>query len=168
MLTDPPACRRRRRIAQLKTVQGLADDTTEDDTATWLKRHKKGDKARAKAAAAAAKRAAEEAEQDEHAAAVYNSRDLAGLKIGHAKEDFVEGQTILTLADGDVLDDDGEDTLVNPNMIDDAGHRNRVEAKKRGTGEYKGYDDDEFGDDVDVAGGVGANSVLKNRACFKR
>lgn len=49
----------------------------------------------------------------------YSDRHLKGLKVDHELDSFGEGKTvILTLKDHDVLDD-GEDTLVNVNMIDD-------------------------------------------------
>merc|ERR1712013_12227 len=70
----------------------------------------------------------------------YGSKNLKGLKVGHSAEEFGEKTTILTLADGDILDEKYEDTLTNVNIEDDErtkkSHQN-VKDFKEG---YKAYD----------------------------
>ncbi|GMS80557.1 hypothetical protein PENTCL1PPCAC_2732, partial [Pristionchus entomophagus] len=69
----------------------------------------------------------------------------AGLIVGHSKESFMGGKDqILVLEDKGVLDD-GDEVLVNPNIMDNERHKRNVELKKRKGG--KGFDEayDEYG-----------------------
>lgn len=73
----------------------------------WVKRQKKRQKE------LAAKRLKEEEEQEKLMAQVasYGEEDLSGIKVGHGQDDFEEGEeTILTLKDGRILDDQGKPT----------------------------------------------------------
>lgn len=71
-----------------------------------------------------------------------SSHLTAGLTVGHSKEDFVDGtQTILVLADKDVLDEDQEEVLINPNLVDKERLKRNLENKKKKTN-YNPYEDD--------------------------
>ena len=60
-----------------------------------------------------------ELESSERETIKYRSSDLKGLKIGHGMGGFMEGeQQILTLKDREVLDEETEETLENPTMVD--------------------------------------------------
>ncbi|KDR24200.1 hypothetical protein L798_07607, partial [Zootermopsis nevadensis] len=83
----------------------------------------------------------------------YSSRDLRGLRVEHTVDGFSEGKTvILTLKDQGVLDE-GDDVLVNVNMIDDERYKKNIEKKKLKTNVH-GYDvhkeDDELEDKPSV------------------
>lgn len=50
----------------------------------------------------------------------YTAANLRGLTVQHGADGFVEGRhTVLTLQDRGVLDEEGDDVLVNVNMVDD-------------------------------------------------
>ena len=73
----------------------------------------------------------------------YSSKHLAGLKVQHAGSSFKEGKTvILTLEDKGVLDE-GDETLINVNMLDDERYAKNIENKKKKP-DYKPYEDDEY------------------------
>ncbi|KAI6652138.1 U4/U6.U5 tri-snRNP-associated protein 1 [Oopsacas minuta] len=74
----------------------------------------------------------------------YRSSDLKGMKIGHDVGGFLEGEeNILTLKDRDILDEETEETLQNPTMIDiDRASKNR-ETKGLRTGIYDPLADSE-------------------------
>lgn len=77
------------------------------DAKAWVKKQKK------RAKELAAKRAKEQEEMDrqaeEEGLAKYGEEDLKGLKVAHTQDDFEEGEdTILTLKDSRVLDDEGK------------------------------------------------------------
>uniref|UniRef100_A0A1I7W4R8 U4/U6.U5 tri-snRNP-associated protein 1 n=1 Tax=Loa loa TaxID=7209 RepID=A0A1I7W4R8_LOALO len=72
--------------------------------------------------------------------------DLAGLMVGHAKEDFLEGsETVLVLEDKGVLDE-GEEVLVNPNLAENHRYQKNAELKRK-KGRYEPYEEelDEYG-----------------------
>jgi U4/U6.U5 tri-snRNP-associated protein 1 len=71
----------------------------------------------------------------------YTSQDLVGLSIEHSQEVFKEGQeTILTLKDKNVLDEENDDALVNVNIIDEEKAKKNIENLKQKP-KYKPYDD---------------------------
>ena len=75
----------------------------------------------------------------------YKSGDLKGLKIEHNVDSFKEGRdVILTLKDKGVLED-GDDVLVNVNIVDDEKALQNIENKKNKP-VYNPYDDQEFDD----------------------
>ncbi len=96
--------------AQVKQEEGAAAASAGDDAKAWVRRQKK------RAKELAAKRAKEQeeadrlAEQEENERTTkYGERDLAGLKVAHGADDFGEGEdTVLTLKDSRILDDEGE------------------------------------------------------------
>ncbi|OCF38162.1 U4/U6.U5 tri-snRNP-associated protein 1 [Kwoniella heveanensis BCC8398] len=119
----------------------LGDTNADDslDAKSWIKKQKKREKVRAREMAE--RRAREMEEQDR---AVYDERDLTGLKVGHDAEEFEEGQdVILTLKDSKVLGED-EDELQNVNLADDAAVKAAKERKRKAAAAYTGYDDEEF------------------------
>ncbi|WWC91651.1 uncharacterized protein L201_006597 [Kwoniella dendrophila CBS 6074] len=117
---------------------GLSNEDDKLDTKSWIKQQKKREKLRA---AELAKRAKEMEEADK---AIYDERDLSGLKVGHDVDEFQEGEDIiLTLKDGRVLEGD-EDELQNVNMVDDAAIKAAKERKRKAAEQYTGYDDEEF------------------------
>ncbi|WVF73035.1 hypothetical protein IAT40_007853 [Kwoniella sp. CBS 6097] len=121
----------------------LGDTNADDslDAKSWIKKQKKREKIRAQEMA---RRAKEMEEQDQ---AVYDERDLAGLKVGHDADAFEEGQdVILTLKDSKVLGED-EDELQNVNLADDAAVKAAKERKRKAAAAYTGYDDEEFDED---------------------
>ncbi|OUS44334.1 SART-1 family-domain-containing protein, partial [Ostreococcus tauri] len=69
------------------------------------------------------------------AEATYTSKDLRGIKVRHAAEEIAEGrETVLTLRDASVLDEDAEDELENVLMAERASRKKaRREATKRAT-----------------------------------
>lgn len=74
--------------------------------------------------------------------------DTAGMVIGHGREAFIEGDQILVLQDKGVLDD-GDEVLVNPNLLDNERHVRNVELRKRKDPNRN------FDEDVDEFGNVG-------------
>ena len=86
----------------------------------------------------------------------YSSHDLAGLTVEHKEDRFLEGSdVVLTLKDSKILDD-GEDVLVNVNMIDDEKGQRNTEAKKNLPG-YQPYQEefDEYGNVCEIEEGDG-------------
>ncbi|KAJ5090179.1 hypothetical protein N7532_008863 [Penicillium argentinense] len=99
------------------------------DTKAWLmqskKRTKKIEKERAR------KLAEELAEREREAAAQYTAADLAGVKVGHAINDFGDGEDhILTLKDT-AVDEDEDDELQDTNLVDKEKTQERLELKKK-------------------------------------
>ena len=86
----------------------------------------------------------------------YSSHDLAGLTVEHKEDRFLEGSdVVLTLKDSKILDD-GEDVLVNVNIIDDEKGQRNIEAKKNLPG-YQPYQEefDEYGNVCEIGEGEG-------------
>uniref|UniRef100_A0A915EEI4 U4/U6.U5 tri-snRNP-associated protein 1 n=1 Tax=Ditylenchus dipsaci TaxID=166011 RepID=A0A915EEI4_9BILA len=71
----------------------------------------------------------------------------AGLIVGHSKQVFVDGKdTILILQDKGVLEDNDEEVLINPNLLENERHKRNIELKKK-KGNYQPYEDDEAVDE---------------------
>ncbi len=84
----------------------MADTSKDDDLSakSWIKKQKKRAKERERDLSERRQREMEEADS----AAVYDERDLEGLKVVHGAEDFQEGEeVVLTLKDSRVLAGDG-------------------------------------------------------------
>ncbi|XP_021358089.1 U4/U6.U5 tri-snRNP-associated protein 1-like [Mizuhopecten yessoensis] len=149
---------KRRLGEKLSKVKTLGESDSEDDMVTWVRKNRKTEKDREKAEKTA--KMLEEMDQefgignlvDEEFSVKprnnYTSKDLKGLKVQHNTERFKEGKTvILTLQDKGILDEDGDDTLINVNMIDDEFTEKNLENKKKKP-EYQPYDEadkDEYG-----------------------
>jgi len=144
------------KLSKIKTLG--ESDGEEDDAMAWIKRSRK----LAKDKAEADKKLKMMEELDEQFGIgdmvnqeinvqkekKYSHRNLSGLKIQHDMDTFNDGSsTILTLADGLVLDDGAEDTLVNVNMVDDERAAINVENRKKKTDEteYEAPEMDAFG-----------------------
>ncbi|ORZ13633.1 SART-1 protein [Absidia repens] len=138
---------RRKQHEKLKG-KGLADDDDEDGGAlAWIRKSRQREKQLAEQRAKALADMDEEQQQPQQR---YRASDLRGLKVGHDITDFEEGQeTILTLKDRGILDNDGEDggdsadELTNVNMEDRERLLKNLDNKKKKPG-YNPYDDDEF------------------------
>ncbi|VDK18795.1 unnamed protein product [Anisakis simplex] len=71
--------------------------------------------------------------------------DTAGLVVGHSKEDFLEGnETVLVLEDRDVLAE-GDEVLVNPNIVDNTKYAKNAELRKK-KGSYQPYPEESLDD----------------------
>lgn len=151
------AKRQKRKIeAKLLTnVKMLGDsDSDGDDAAKWVLKQKKA----AKAKAEAERRAKALAEMDDEFGVAglveedakkqrqkrYGEKQLAGLKVEHSTTRFEEGRTVvLTLKDQNILDEDGGDTLVNVNIVEDERRKKAEEEVKKARSGYNAYDDGE-------------------------
>lgn len=146
------AVKEKRRInTMLGKVKTLADEDDDDDVEKWVKKMKANDKER-KLADKRAKMLEEMdnelglgelVEEEFQVKKEYTSTDLRGLKVQHNATSFKEGRTIiLTLEDKGVLEE-GVQTLINVNMVDDEAAAQNVENRKRKPG-YVPYDEPEF------------------------
>lgn len=137
----------------------LAEKSKDDELSAkrWIRKQKRRAKERERELAQKRQKDMEEADQ-----AVYDERDLEGLKVAHGADDFQEGEdVVLTLKDSRVLAGDGgyihlilrdrltpaEDELQNVNMMDDVALRAAKERKRKAQSAYTGYDDEEFDED---------------------
>ncbi|CAI4223442.1 unnamed protein product [Auanema sp. JU1783] len=141
-------------------TKGLADSDSEDEGAAgWINKQRKLEEERKKAQERE-KMLDDMDENYSNVAAVEPKKKLkpkrpkgsgtAGLVIGHSKESFVEMRDqILVLEDKGVLDD-GEETLVNPNMLDNERYKRNVELRKRKDA-AKGFNEefDRYGNPLD-------------------
>merc|ERR1719341_3108977 len=128
---------------KLDRIKGLGEESSdEDDAGKWIEKQRR--KVGAKeleeldnefGVEALVSNSLKEDRQTE-----YDRKNLKGLKVGHSAGAFGEKSTILTLADGDILDEKYVDTLTNVNIEDDErtkkSHQN-VKDFKEG---YKAYD----------------------------
>ena len=85
-------------------------------------------------------------EKNKQKSDLYQSQNLAGLRVEHDSSQFQDGKSvILTLKDAEILDDDATDTLVNVNMIDaEKVEKNKEMLKKAKSGGYNPYDQEEI------------------------
>ncbi|KAI9243480.1 SART-1 protein, partial [Phascolomyces articulosus] len=124
---------------------GEADNDNDESTLDWIRKSRKRQKELAE------KREREQAEMDESFANVeYSAKDLSGLKVGHDITEFTEGgETILTLKDRGILEDNDDDQdeptdeLTNVNLEDKERLQKNLDNKKKKPG-YNPYDDEEF------------------------
>jgi len=117
------------RNLQLEGATLGEDDGAGLDTKSWLMQSKKRTK---KIEKERARKLAEELEERERAAAAeYTAADLAGIKVGHAVNDFEGGEDhILTLKDAAVDDEEEGDELQDINLVDKEKTQERLELKK--------------------------------------
>lgn len=166
------AIREKRKInKKLQRIKGLGaaedDDPVIDSAAAWVAKSRM----QAKEKEMAAKRAKLLEEMDDEFGVSdliaetsmnikkepgYSSRDLQGLKVQHKGNAFAEGEnTILTLQDKGILDeDDNEDVLVNVNIIDTEKANKNLKNKNQRAG-YKAYDEED-----DETGGLKIRGLL--------
>ena len=75
----------------------------------------------------------------------YSSQHLEGMRIHHKGDLLSEGQTVLTLADQALLDEDQEDVLQNVELAEKERYLKANETKRKAKKPvYSGYDDSEF------------------------
>ena len=148
------AARRKRERAAVMEGSGLGDSLSTNvgglSAAEYIKRNR--EKAREEEAKLMAeKRARLLAEQERS----YTSQDLKGISIQHKISAFEFGDTVLTLKDSSVLDDDDADVLENVNIVSDDRYKELNKRRKKAIQKvYTGYDDEEF------EGVIGEKSVL--------
>ena len=148
---------KRKRMLNAKLEgQGLGDELHDSvgalSAAEWIKRNRKKtvEEERLLAERTAQKLAEQEALQ--HSAA-----DLKGIAVRHDADAFEAGEdTILTLADQSVLDDDRGDVLQNENIADTERAKELQRIKKKSSMPvYEGTDDHEF------EGVIGEKTILR-------
>ncbi|VDM96675.1 unnamed protein product [Thelazia callipaeda] len=139
---------KRKLYEKVLKVKGLADSDSEEGASAWVEKNRKLEEERKRAEERA--KILDDMDADFGVNALISERsvkpDLSGLIVGHAREDFMEGgETILVLEDKGVLDE-GEEVLVNPNLIEDERHKKNLELKKK-KGHYESYAEefDEYG-----------------------
>uniref|UniRef100_A0A8C6QK51 Squamous cell carcinoma antigen recognized by T cells 1 n=1 Tax=Nannospalax galili TaxID=1026970 RepID=A0A8C6QK51_NANGA len=143
------------KLGKIKTLG--EDDPWLDDTAAWIERSRQLQKEKDLAEKRA--KLLEEMDQEfgvstlveeefeQRRQDLYSSRDLQGLTVEHAIDSFREGETVvLTLKDKGVLQE-GEDVLVNVNMVDKERAEKNVELRKKKP-DYLPYAEDESVDDL--------------------
>ena len=129
------AIKKARELAQRNAViagKGIADDVDDDelDAKAWLKNQKK----RQKKIEAARKEEEEKAAAEAAAAAKeHTAEDLAGVKVAHDMESFLEsGDQVLTLKDTGVLENEDEgDELENLALREQEKLHERLDLKKK-------------------------------------
>ena len=110
---------------------GEQDGAEEVDTRTWLIQQKKRQKKLEKERERARKIEEELREREERE---YTSKDLAGVKVGHAMKDFEDegGEQILTLKDATIEENEEEgDELVNIQLTEKEKLNERLDLKKK-------------------------------------
>ncbi|KAK1777943.1 SART-1 protein [Copromyces sp. CBS 386.78] len=129
------AIKKAREMAQRNAIldgKGIADDVEDDelDAKAWLKNQKKRQKKIDAAKKAEEEKAAAEAAA---AAAEHTARDLAGVKVAHDMDTFLEsGDQVLTLKDTGVLDAEEEgDELENIELREREKLNERLDLKKK-------------------------------------
>ncbi|CAD6193623.1 unnamed protein product [Caenorhabditis auriculariae] len=153
--------------AKVLKEKKLADDSDDEGSASnWVERmRRKEEEEKRKAEERAKTLDAMDEEIEGHAVAEENKNKkakkprgpnaTAGLIVGHSREAFVEGaeHQILVLEDKGVLDE-GDEVLVNPNLIDNERTARNVELRKR-KDPYRNFDED-----VDKDGNLKSFGVL--------
>lgn len=131
---------RKRNLAKLQGKGlGEASDDEDNSALNWIKKSRKRERD------LAARRAAELEAMDDSFQS-YDASHLKGLKVSHAMSEFGEGgETILTLKDRNILEeeDDDVDELTNVNIEDKERLKKNLKAKKEKPG-YNPYDDEQF------------------------
>jgi len=147
--------KRENKRASKKKHKSIAEEAEDEDmsAANWVKRVKK----KAPKQSAAEKQAkmfdaTDEAEQE----AAYTEKDLKGLQMNHAADDFQEGRdVILTLKDERLLDGDsireGGDELENIALMEQrAANKNQKLREYKAGSAYSGLDDDQWNADGSI------------------
>ncbi|OZC06495.1 hypothetical protein X798_06517 [Onchocerca flexuosa] len=151
---------KRKLYEKVLKVRPLADSDEDEDAASWVARNRELEEERKMAEERA--KILDDMDADFGVNAIISEEnkakqirkikkrgqksDLAGLMVGHAKEDFLEGnETILVLEDKGVLDD-GEEVLVNPNLAENYRYQKNAELRKK-KNRYEPYEEefDEYG-----------------------
>ncbi|KAI4453222.1 squamous cell carcinoma antigen recognized by cytotoxic t lymphocytes [Holotrichia oblita] len=140
-------------MSKLAKTKTLGESDSEEDVSTWVSKNRHVQTAK-KQAEKRAKMLEEldaqfgvsdiiDSETRARRRQQYTERNLRGLQIEHDINDIAEErQVILTLKDQNVLDE-GEDVLVNVNMLDNERYKKNIENLKK-KALYNAYDDDEL------------------------
>uniref|UniRef100_A0A6A7FT07 U4/U6.U5 tri-snRNP-associated protein 1-like n=2 Tax=Hirondellea gigas TaxID=1518452 RepID=A0A6A7FT07_9CRUS len=150
------AQREKRRLKdKMSKMKTLGESDSDDDALAWVNKSRKLTKEKLVAEKKARQLeeldaefgigdlVEEEVAKDQRKA--YGRNHLAGLKVQHHHSRFMEGSTILTLADSQVLGDQ-EDTLVNVNLLDlELAERNLERRRNKDDPEYEAPAVDENG-----------------------
>ncbi|VDL64534.1 unnamed protein product, partial [Nippostrongylus brasiliensis] len=157
------AKKKRQLYEKVLVAKGIAESDSDDDAEGWVEKMRRQEEEKKRAEERAKMLDAmdeefgvnslideEKAKQEKKKARQAAKQKIknqytAGLVVGHSKEAFAGvNDQILVLEDKSVLDE-GEEVLVNPNLIDNEKSARNVELKKRKE-LMKGFDDvDEFG-----------------------
>uniref|UniRef100_A0A0R3S044 U4/U6.U5 tri-snRNP-associated protein 1 n=1 Tax=Elaeophora elaphi TaxID=1147741 RepID=A0A0R3S044_9BILA len=151
---------KRKLYEKVLKAKPLADSDSEEDTASWVAKNRELEEERKRAEERA--KILDDMDADFGVNALISEEnkvkqirktkkreqksDLAGLMVGHAKEDFLEGsETILVLEDKGVLDE-GEEVLVNSNLAENHRYQKNAEFKRK-KNRYEPYEEefDEYG-----------------------
>ncbi|CAG9578084.1 unnamed protein product [Danaus chrysippus] len=131
----------------------LAEGSDDEDASAWVRKSRDIEKQKQEAA----KRAALLDEMDEvfgvgalvaddqqrERQEAYHQDHLKGLRVAHTLDALPEErETVLTLADKEVLAEDDEDVLVNVNIVDDEKYKKNIEERKKARAGYQAYDDE--------------------------
>jgi U4/U6.U5 tri-snRNP-associated protein 1 len=147
---------KQKRIVQSKLKsKGLADTSSdeEENAETWVEKQRRLAEQKAKELEQmdedAEKSAAPVIKKVRKPGALSNAgKDTSGMIVGHSKDTFLTGEEqILVLDDKSVLDEDGEEVLINPTlMYSEQLQKNRkIREKKSGYNPYDEEEVDEFG-----------------------
>uniref|UniRef100_A0A914YLS1 U4/U6.U5 tri-snRNP-associated protein 1 n=1 Tax=Panagrolaimus superbus TaxID=310955 RepID=A0A914YLS1_9BILA len=144
---------KQKRIVQSKLKsKGLADTSSdeEENAESWVDKQRRLAEQKA--------RELEQMDEDAERAPIMKkarkpggairSKDTSGMTVGHSKDSFLTGEEhILVLDDKSVLDEDGDEVLVNPTlMYAEQLKKNRgIREKKSGYNPYDEEEVDEFG-----------------------
>ncbi|XP_047986208.1 U4/U6.U5 tri-snRNP-associated protein 1 [Leguminivora glycinivorella] len=131
----------------------LAAGSDEEDASAWVNKSRDIEKQKQEAAKRAAMLDEMDAifgvsalvEEEERAdrSQAYSASALTGLRVAHDLNSLAdERDTVLTLADKDVLAEDAEDVLVNVNIVDDERYKKNIESRKKAKTGYQAYDDE--------------------------
>ncbi|KAL3986047.1 SART-1 family protein [Acanthocheilonema viteae] len=150
---------KRKLYEKVLKAKPLADSDSEDDVASWVAKNRELEEERKRAEERA--KILDDMDADFGVNALINEEnkvrqirktkkrgksDLAGLMVGHAKQDFLENsETVLVLEDKGVLDE-GEEVLVNPNLAENRRYQKNAEFKRK-KNRYEPYEEefDEYG-----------------------
>uniref|UniRef100_A0A0K0EJC8 SART-1 family protein n=1 Tax=Strongyloides stercoralis TaxID=6248 RepID=A0A0K0EJC8_STRER len=154
--------KRKRKVYEkvLKKDKGLAESDSDEDVSNWLEKTKNKILSKESAydeldeeLAVAGKLESEKLKKkkEKRKKNIDNSVAASGLIVGHSKESFLDGtNTILVLQDKHVLDDNEDEILINPNLIDNETAQRNVRLRKN----QNHYNDltedfDEWGNPID-------------------
>ncbi|XP_045485427.1 U4/U6.U5 tri-snRNP-associated protein 1 [Pieris rapae] len=162
--------RKEKRKLETKLKTNLIADVSDDEDAlAWINKSRQMDKQKKEAE----KRAAMLDEMDqvfgvgalvaeqqlEERQNTYTDRHLRGLRVAHDIEQLPEErETILTLADKDVLAEDNEDVLVNVNVLDDERYKKNIEERRKAAAGYQAYDEES-----ELAAALGYNKPMLSK-----
>ncbi|CAH0714097.1 unnamed protein product, partial [Brenthis ino] len=145
--------REKRHIENKLQTTLLAEASDDDDASAWVKKSRDIEKQKQEAAKRAAALdeldaefgvgalLAEEARGERQRA--YAPAQLRGMRVAHDLQALPdEHTTVLTLADKEVLAEDGEDVLVNVNIVDDEKYKKNISERKKARAGYQAYDEE--------------------------